>query len=191
MKLPFKLLVLLMAGWRAASAASGPTNSASTNRILVIDPSLMSIAGGKATLTIGALHRTNGVYSGNYRINVSPYFFKNEGGRLAIIVSDESLATISHGKVATIIGTATTSGKGGASRHIDATATPADIDHGVLKLWFTSGTRKMIFEPAYHFAGNESGAIPAQTNNPRPAVKLRSRVSPSHREALEAAAVFP
>ena len=82
-----------------------------------------------------------------------PYFFKNEKGRLAIVVSDESLAEVNQGKVAAITGTATTSGKGGKSRPIEATATPADINHGTLKLWFTAGDRKMIFEPAYHFAG--------------------------------------
>ena len=91
------------------------TNSASVDRILIILipapwrlPLLL-----KVTLTIGALQRSNGVYLGDYRITVSPYFFKNEKGRLAIIVSDESLAKISHGKVAAIIGTATTNGKGG------------------------------------------------------------------------------
>jgi hypothetical protein len=30
-----------------------------------------------------------------------------------------------------------------------------DSNHGTLKLWFTTAAnRKMIFEPAYHFAGN-------------------------------------
>jgi hypothetical protein len=93
----------------------------------------------------------DGVYSGDYTIKVSPYFFKNEKGKLSIIVSDESLATLNEGKVAAIIGTATTSGQGGKSRHIDATATPINTNRGMLKLWFISGTRKMIFEPAYHF----------------------------------------
>jgi hypothetical protein len=98
------------------------------------------------------------------RIKVFPYFFKNEKGRLAIVVSDASLAGINQGKVEAIIGTATTSGKGGRSRHIDATATPADINRGTLKLWFTAGNRKMIFEPAYHFAGTGTAAVLAQRN---------------------------
>ena len=112
----------------------------------------MPIAAGKATLTIGALHRADGVYWGNYKISVFPYFFKNEKGELAIVVSDESLAEVDQGKAVAIIGTATTSGKAGASRHIDATATPANINCGTLKLWFMAGNRKMIFEPAYHFS---------------------------------------
>jgi hypothetical protein len=100
---------------------------------------------------------------GDYVIKVSPYFFKSEKGRLAIVVSDESLAKINQGKITAIIGTATTSGKGGRSRHIDATATPANINRGMLKLWFMSGSRKMIFKPDYHFAGNGTIVGLAQT----------------------------
>ena len=165
MKLQFPLLALVAAGWCDTHAAPGPTNSVSTNRILMIDPSFTPVAAGKATLTIGALQRADGVYSGDYKIRVSPYFWKNEKGRLAIVVSDETLAKINQGKAATIIGTATTSGKGGMSRHIDATATPANIDRGTLKLWFASGDRIMIFEPAYHLSEKGTAAVLAQTTS--------------------------
>jgi hypothetical protein len=163
------LLVLLVAGWGAIQAAPVSTNSAPGERILMIDPSSMPVAAGRATLTIGALQRTNGVYSGDYKIRVFPYFLKNEKGRLAIVVSDKSLAGINQGKVEAISGTATTSGKGGRSRHIDATATPADINRGTLKLWFTTaGNRKMVFAPAYHFAGNGTVAVLAQATEIKP-----------------------
>jgi hypothetical protein len=163
------LLALLAAGWGDAHAAPAPANSAPTNRILMIDSSSMPVAAGRATLTIGALQRTNGIYSGDYRIKVLPYFLKNEKGRLAIVVSDESLAGLNRGKVEAITGTATTSGKGGRPRHIDATATPADINRGTLKLWFTTaGNRKMIFEPAYHFAGKGTAVILAQITETKP-----------------------
>jgi hypothetical protein len=163
MKLHLKLLALSAAGWCAIHTASGSANSAEANRILMIDPSSMPVAAGKATLTIGPLERTNGVYSGDYKIKVTPCFFKGEKGRLAIVVSDESMAKITRGKTEAVIGTATTNGKGGRSRHIDATATPVDINHGTLKLWFTAGDRKMIFEPAYHFAGKKKAGLEAQT----------------------------
>ena len=122
----------------------------------------MPVNAGKATLTIGALQRADGVYTGNYKITVFPWFLKNEKGTLAIVVSDESLAKISLGKVAAITGTATTSGKGERSRPIEATATPVDTNHGNLKLWFMAGDRKMIFEPAYHFAGRNATVVLAQ-----------------------------
>jgi hypothetical protein len=147
------LLALLAAGWNIAQAVPPLTNSAVASRVLMIDASSMPIGAGRATLIIGALRRVDGVYAGDYKIKVFPYFLKNEKGRLAINVSDASLAEVNAGKVAAITGTATTSGKGGKSRHIDATATPADLNRGKLKLWFMAGDRKMTFEPAYHFAG--------------------------------------
>ena len=144
--------VLLAVGCAAAGAAPAATNRPSASRILMIEPSSIAIDGGKVTLTIGALQRTNGIYYGTYKIRVVPYFFENEKGSLAIVVSDESLARINQGKFEPIVGTATTSGKSGKSRHIDATAMPANGDSGMIKLWFTSGDRKMSFEPAYHLA---------------------------------------
>ena len=185
------LLALLAIGLGGAHAAPSPTNSALTNRVLMIDPSSMPIAKGKATLTIGVLLRTNGVYSGDYKIKVFPWFLKSEKGRLAIVVSDASLAKVSQGKVATIVGTATTSGNGGRSRHIDATATPADGNHGMLKLWFMAGTTKMTFQPAYHFAGKEA-ALARSPPSAAQMVYYSPRQQPvSHRKALEAAAIIP
>ena len=181
------LLALLATGWGDAHAAPVSTNSAPTSRILMIDSSSMPIAAGKATLTIGALQRADGVYTGDYKIKVFPWFLKNEKGRLAIVVSDESLAGINQGKVAAIIGTATTNGKGGRTRHIDATATPTDLNRGTLKLWFTTaGNRKMIFEPAYHFAGTRTAAVRAPTTETNLAFNLQRRLPVSHCETPEA-----
>jgi hypothetical protein len=160
------------------------TNSASRDRTLFIDPSSMSVsAGGTATLTIGVLKRTNGIYSGEYKMEVSPYFFKNEKGKLAIVASDESLAKVSQGKVTEIIGTAT---GGGETRRIEATATPASSNHGKLKLWFTAGGRKMVFEPTYRFietAGEGTVQPPAAPRDtaispPAPARKLDATKHP-------------
>src|SRR5436190_23666578 len=76
----------------SAMAAATSTNSAATNRVLIIDPSSIPVAAGKATLSIGELQRAAGVYTGDYRVTVSPYFFKSEKGKLNIVVSDESMA---------------------------------------------------------------------------------------------------
>jgi hypothetical protein len=151
------LLILLALAGRTAIAAPPVTNSAAANRILVVDSSSMPVAAGKATLIIGELRRTNDLYVGEYKIKVFPYFYKNENGRLAIVVTDEAFAAAAQGKVATITGTAT-SGKSGHVRDIVALATPTDQHGGKLKLWFTAGDRKMTFEPDYHFAGEEKTA---------------------------------
>ena len=147
----------------------------------------MPVVGGHATLTIGSLQRMDGVYSGDYKLSVSPYFFKSEKGRLAIIVSDESLARAAEGKVVEIVGTATANGKGGKSRQIDATATPADINRGQLKLWFMADGRKMIFEPAYHFAGKETASVLAPAVETNLAASLNSRPPVSPRKTPEVA----
>lgn len=182
------VVVLLALHSSGARAAPPSTNAASTNRILRIEPSSMPIAKGTATLTIGVLERAAGIYTGDYKVNVFPYFFKTEKGRLAIVVSDESLAKLSQGKVTPITGTATTSGKGGETRRIGATATPVNNDRGTLKLWFTAGDRKMIFEPAYHFAVNGTPPILAQTTRNDMTSNLRGKVPVSHRAALDEAA---
>jgi hypothetical protein len=181
---PLALLTFVCTG---VHAAMGLPDSAATNRILMIDPSFMPIAGGKATLIIGTLQRIDGIYSGDYKIKVSPYFFKKEKGRLAIVVSDESLTNLNQGKVTAIIGTATTSGKGGRSRHIDATATPAGNNQGKLKLWFKAGDRAMVFEPAYHFVEQGTVAVLVQRTEINPAPKIQRRLPESHRVTLEAA----
>jgi hypothetical protein len=153
------LLVLLAAGWGDTHAAPASTNSVASGRVLMIDSSSMPVGAGKATLMIGPLLRTNGIYSGDYKLKVFPWFLKNEKGRLAIVVSDELLAEAGRGKVVTITGTATTSGKSGRTRHVEVTATPEDVNHGTLKVLFLAGSRKMVFEPAYHFAGNEKTLV--------------------------------
>jgi hypothetical protein len=173
MRLFLALLVFLGAGMGVAGAKPGSSEAGPANRILMIDSSSMPVAAGKATLTIGALHRAGGVYTGDYKMKVFPYFFKSENGTLAIEVSDASLARMNKGQAAAIIGTATTGGKHGETRHIDAIATPLDIDHGTLKLWFMSGNRKMIFRPGYRFSGNLS----ANTAGPKAETNLTANVS--------------
>ncbi len=140
------------------SAAPVAAWAAAENRVLVIEPSSMPVLAGEATLTIGALGRTNGTYSGDYRVKVFPYFYKNERGRLAMAVSDAALADIRAGKVTAIAGTATTSGKRGRCRRIDAIVTPGGRDQGVLKVSFLAGGREMIFEPVYHIVKIAPGA---------------------------------
>ena len=138
------------------------TSFASTNRVLIIDASSTPVATGKATLRIGVLRRDAGVFAGEYEIQVSPLFFKGEKGKLAIVVSDESLAQVHNRKLVEVTGTATTSG-GGKTRRIDAIATPSDSDQGTLKLWFVAGERKMVFETAYHFAEKEAASSQTKT----------------------------
>ena len=145
------LLMLFASLWASALAAPPANGSAPVNRVLIIDRSSTAVSRAKATLTIGPLRRTGDIYAGDYQMKVSPYFFKNEKGRLAIVVSDKSLAQVANGLAVEITGTATSSGKGGKTRRIDATATPNDTERGALKLWFIAEDRKMVFDTSYRF----------------------------------------
>jgi hypothetical protein len=158
-------LVLLAAGGSAALAAPPATNAAAADRVLTIGSSSMRVGVNKVTLIIGSLQRADGVYTGDYRLKVFPYFLKNEKGRLAITVSDAALAGINQGKAVTINGTATTSGKSSRTRNIVAIATPTGPNGGKLKVSFTAGGRKMLFEPDYCLAQPETAAARAQTTS--------------------------
>lgn len=128
-----------------------PARTKSADRVLMIEKSFTKVAGGKATLSIGPLRRTNDIFGGVFEMKVVPYFFKNDKGTLAIEITSESFAKASKGLTVDIAGTATTAGKNGVVRKINAVATPADDDHGALKLWFMVDERKMVFDTKYRF----------------------------------------
>jgi hypothetical protein len=156
------MLAFLPALFANLHAAPISTNATSSSRSILIERSSTGVAGGTATLSIGQLDRNADLFTGGYEMKVSPYFFKSEKGKLAIVVPDESLAQIHNGMTTAITGTATTNGKGGKIRHIDAIATPLDRDRGALKLWFTSGEKKVIFNTSYHFTEIKNKALNSQ-----------------------------
>lgn len=150
---PAPLLIMALAGLLLCTLADPPlTNAPSPNRVLLIEKSSTFVSGARATLIIGPLQRTGDVYAGDYQMKVSPYFFKNEKGKLAIVVSDASIAKADKGLVVEITGTATTNGKNGKTRKCEATATPVDRNEGALKLWFLADDKKMVFDTHYQFA---------------------------------------
>jgi hypothetical protein len=120
---------------------------------LFIDPCSTSISGGKANLMIGALSCQAQAYTGDYQFKVSPYFFKNEKGKLSIEVADDTLNKLASGMPVDFTGQATTSGSG-KTRRIDGKATPAGNARGTVKLWFIAGNKEMVFTTSYHFDEN-------------------------------------
>ena len=113
----------------------------------------MPLPAAKATLIVGPLTRTNGVYVGDFKVKVFPYFFKSDHGRLAIAVPDQALAAFNQGQTVSVTGTATST-KNGKVRQVEITAMPKDHDHGTVSLWFMVGDQKMIFTLAYQFTIN-------------------------------------
>ena len=149
----FLFLLLLASSWRSAQGAPTATNALAGARVLIIEKSTMPLFTARATLIVGPLTRSNNIFAGDFKVNVFPYFVKDDWGRLAINVPDAALAAFNQGKTVAITGTST-SAKNGVVRHIEITAKPTDRDHGTVSLWFMAADQKMIFTPAYHFASN-------------------------------------
>jgi hypothetical protein len=98
-------------------------------------------------------------------MKVTPYFFKNEKGKLAILIPRESIEKATKGLTVNVAGKATENGKKGKVLKIDATATPLDSNQGALKLWFIVDDRKMVFETRYRFASkSDSSTLPVKSN---------------------------
>ncbi|HEY6229602.1 MAG TPA: hypothetical protein VI282_20945 [Verrucomicrobiae bacterium] len=122
------------------------------HQVLKVDRCFTKVAGGKAILTVSPLRRIKDMFEGEFDMKVAPYFFKNDKGKLAIIVSDEAMAKVSAGSTVDITGTATTkAGKSSVVRHIIAEATPLDAQHGMLKVWLTVDERELVFQTKYWF----------------------------------------
>ncbi len=152
MHIALLFLILSLGLARVTLGDALATNSSAGDSTLIIDRCSTTVSGAKATLSIGRLQQTGDTYAGDYSMKISPYFFKNEKGKLAILVPADSLAKVRKGLVLEVIGTATETGARGKSRHIDAVATPVDQKRGLLKLWFMADGHKMTFETQYHFA---------------------------------------
>jgi hypothetical protein len=144
------LLTFLALNFAFAQVTLPDRKSASTHRELFLEPSSTSVPGGRASLTIGMLTRQAETYVGDYQFKVSPYFFKNEKGKLSIDVPDETLKKLDRGMVVDFSGRATTSGSG-KTRRIDGKAIPSDPKQGLVKLRFVAGKREMLFMTSYRF----------------------------------------
>lgn len=124
------------------------TNSFSKQVLLIDSTSIPVSAGGKATLSVTPLRPSANLYSADYHMKVSPYFFKSERGKLVMSIPDECFAKVAKGLMAEVSGTATS--QDGETRYVHAEATPLDKSKGMLKLWFLVGDRKMVFNTMYH-----------------------------------------
>jgi len=155
MRVVLLFVTITVLGLQANICAAPATRLVSTNDVLVIDRCLSSVPGGKCTLTIGPLRPIGDFYFGDYATKISPYFFKNEDGKLAILITRESIDKTCGGLPVDITGTATENGKSRKSRRIDATATPLDGRQGTLRLRFLADGREMVFETHYKFVASE------------------------------------
>jgi hypothetical protein len=133
----------------AIAQEPSPTNpSRPDTRKLLIAPSSTWLGGGTARLAVGALNREPGTYTGDYRIKVFPYFFKNETGCLSVQVSNLALHKLTQGVAVRLVGHATTNGTG-QTRSITAWARPSANDSGALTFAVATIDGNLIFNTSY------------------------------------------
>ena len=125
-------------------------------RVLQVDRCFTKVAGGKATLTVSSLRRTNDVFAGEFKMKVVPYVFKSDKGKLVVVVPDEAMAKVSAGESVDLAGSATTmDGKKPVIRKFSALATPTDAEQGELKVSLTVDDRNLVFETKYRFVDGD------------------------------------
>lgn len=150
MKLKFLFtawLGILLSFSMQAEDAKAATNSVYSNLKLVVAPSATSVAGGKANLNVGTLTLKEGNYIGEYKVDVSPYFFQSQKGKLALVASDEDLRKLTNGSAVDFTGNATS--EKNKQTKVNGTITPTGENRGMVKLWFLSGKRKLTFNTSY------------------------------------------
>lgn len=152
MKLKSAILGLLVLSMDNSTTGQVPASltQAWVPRKLFIHPTSTSVAGGKASLTISALRRQAATYIGEYDLKVSPWYFKNETGKLLMNVPEEAIRKLTQGIAVNFTGKATTHADG-TSRPINARATPSGNGRGSVTFSFVGDSRKVIFNTTYHF----------------------------------------
>lgn len=130
----------------AATAKAAPAKT----QTLFIGPSSTSLSLGKASLIIGALQHREGACCGDYKLEVSPFFFKSEKGKIAMAVSEAALAKLALGNTVEFTGKAVTNGTG-VTRAVTAKAVPASGDRGTVTFSFLVDAGKLIFIAPYRF----------------------------------------
>lgn len=129
-----------------ATGAAAPTDK------VEVETSSTSIYIGKVTLHVAPLSRKDGVYSGEYKARVFPYFFMNEHGTFKIAISDEALTKVANGETVDFTGEAENGSK--EPRKVTGRATPEKDGTGKIKVRiFVTEKIQLIFNTTYKFAG--------------------------------------
>ncbi len=138
--------VVLVLGVQNLPAEISSGDQGSTD--LHIAPSSSKLAGGTASLVVGALSRSGLAYVGDYRIKVFPYIFKSETGRLVIKVPDDAFHQMLEGHATKFTGRSTSDGTG-QSRKVTAQANPVANDHGDLTFTVATDHGPLVFNTSY------------------------------------------
>ncbi len=144
------LAVLLPTSGADAQVASTAKATAARNQTLFIGPSSACLSLGKASLIISALTHRAGACCGDYKLEVTPFFFKSEKGKITMSVSESALARLAKGVPVEFAGKAVTNGTG-ETRAVTAKAVPASGDKGTVTFSFLVDAGKLVFNAPYRF----------------------------------------
>jgi len=126
------------------------TRAASPYDKIIVETSSTSIYIGRVTLSVAPLVRQSGIYSGDYKAKVFPYFFMSEHGTFRMEVSDDDLARVVRGETVEFKGEAENNGH--EARKITGRATPDDAVRGKIKVRiFVTEKIQLIFNTSYRF----------------------------------------
>lgn len=137
--------LVLSLGLTIAARAAAPYDK------VLVETSSTSIYIGKVTLSVTPLLRKDGVFSGDYKAKVFPYWFMSERGSFRMKVSDEDIARIAKGETVEFTGEAEENGSR-EPRKITGRATPIDTTRGKFKVRiFVTEKIQLIFNSTYKF----------------------------------------
>jgi hypothetical protein len=97
---------------------------------------------------VSGLTRDGGAFVGDYQIKVAPYFFKNETGKLTMLISDASLAKLTGNSAVEFTGRATTDGTN-TSRPVRVKAVPTTRLGGALMISVATENGALVFDTSY------------------------------------------
>lgn len=106
---------------------------------------------GKASLTVTPLAPQDNTYVGDYRLEVVPYFFKSEEGRLLLAAPQDSYRLLLKGMAVDFTGVATNQ-KNGKTKVVTGKITPSTDNRGQVTFSVATDNGKMAFNTFYHFA---------------------------------------
>lgn len=117
-----------------------------------VAPAKTSIYIGNVKLVMPPFDRRGELYASTYEAKVFPFFFYNEAGRIAIILSDEDLRQLADGERVHFTGEAFSTKE--EPRRVEGHADPADERSGKIKVrvWVSKNI-ELIFNTTYRFEG--------------------------------------
>ena len=135
-------------------AADAPDPAAPAVRELRIDPGKTGIPLGSARLLVDPLVHTAGKdgLSAGYKVEVTPFTFKNEAGRFSVAISEADLRRLAGGETLHFTGQAV-SQDGANTSEVQGRATPTGgTDGGDIRIQVEGKKGKLVFHTMYHLA---------------------------------------